>query len=66
MHIWFIHIYGQKTLAEKLGYPKDSKLLIIHADDVGLSHSEDSATITALEKRRNKLSQHYGAMSMVS
>ena len=49
--IGFIHIYSQKTLAEKLGYPKDSKLLIIHADDVGLSHSEDSATISALEKK---------------
>lgn len=47
----FMQVYGQKTLAEKLGYPKDSKLLIIHADDVGLSHSEDSATITALEKK---------------
>ena len=47
----FICTYGQKTLAEKLGYPEDSKLLIIHADDVGLSHSEDAATITALEKK---------------
>lgn len=47
----FIFSYGQKTLAEKLGYPRDSKLLIIHADDVGLSHSEDSATITALKKK---------------
>ncbi|HEY6975584.1 MAG TPA: polysaccharide deacetylase family protein [Chitinophagaceae bacterium] len=40
----------QKNLAEKLGFPKDTKLLILHADDVGLSHSEDSATITAFEK----------------
>src|SRR6476620_6982892 len=40
----------EKNLAEKLGYPKDAKLLILHADDVGLSHSEDSATITAFEK----------------
>jgi len=47
----FISTYSQKTLAEKLGYHKDSKLLIIHADDVGLSHSEDAATITALEKK---------------
>jgi chitin disaccharide deacetylase len=47
----FVQVYGQKTLAEKLGYPKDSKMLIIHADDVGLSHSEDSATIIALEKK---------------
>jgi hypothetical protein len=25
-----------KNLAEQVGYPKDSKLLIIHADDMGL------------------------------
>lgn len=43
--------YGQqKNLAEKLGYPKDAKLLILHADDVGVAHSEDSATFTAFEK----------------
>ncbi len=29
----------KKSTAEQLGYPADSKLLIIHADDVGLSHS---------------------------
>ncbi len=46
----FIHSYGQNTLAEKLGYPKDAKLLIVHADDVGVSHSENAATIAALEK----------------
>ena len=34
-----------KNLAEKLGYPKDSKLLIIHADDLGLSHSTNVAAI---------------------
>ena len=38
-----------KNLAEKLGYPKDSKLLIIHADDLGLSHSTNVATIKAFE-----------------
>jgi predicted glycoside hydrolase/deacetylase ChbG (UPF0249 family) len=37
------------NLAQKLGYPKDSKLLIIHADDAGLSHSENQATIKALQ-----------------
>lgn len=37
------------NLAQKLGYSKDAKLLIIHADDAGLSHSENMATIQSLE-----------------
>ncbi|MGN6394386.1 MAG: polysaccharide deacetylase family protein [Mucilaginibacter sp.] len=40
----------KKNLAEKLGYPKDAKLLIIHADDAGFSHSADSAIISAYTK----------------
>ena len=42
---------SNKNLAEMLGYPKDSKLLIIHADDMGLSHSENAATIMAFENK---------------
>ena len=39
-----------KSLAEMLGYPKDSKLLIIHADDMGLAQSVNSATMRAFGK----------------
>jgi chitin disaccharide deacetylase len=38
-----------KSLAEKLGFPRDAKLLIVHADDVGVTHSVNAATIQALE-----------------
>ncbi len=40
---------AQTTLQEQLGYPKNSKLLILHADDLGVSHSENEASIYALE-----------------
>lgn len=43
------NIMGQKNLAEKLGYAKEAKLLIIHADDLGVSHSENMASIKALD-----------------
>ena len=38
-----------KTLAERLGYPP-SKLLILHADDLAVAHSEDSASFEALDQ----------------
>ncbi len=41
--------YGQQNLAQKLGYQKDAKLLIIHADDLGISHSENAASIKAID-----------------
>ena len=41
--------WGQtKTIQERLGYPKDAKLVIIHADDLGVSHSENAASIAAI------------------
>ncbi len=39
-----------KTLAERLGYPPDAKLLIVHADDLAVAHSVDSASFDALDK----------------
>ncbi|MEP6905746.1 MAG: polysaccharide deacetylase family protein [Gemmatimonadales bacterium] len=39
-----------KTIAERLGYPANSKLLIIHADDLGAAHSVDVASFEALDK----------------
>ena len=39
-----------KTIAERLGHPANSKLLIIHADDLGHSHSADVASFDALDK----------------
>ena len=39
-----------KTVAERLGYPRDAKLLIIHADDLAVSHSEDTASFDALDR----------------
>lgn len=38
-----------QSLAEKLGYSKEDKLLIIHGDDVGVSHSQNKATFEALK-----------------
>lgn len=39
----------ERTLAERLGYPADAKLLIVHADDLGMSHSVNVATLKAFE-----------------
>lgn len=37
------------SLAEKLGFSRDARLLIVHADDVGMTHSINAATIAALD-----------------
>lgn len=44
-------LFGQvQNIAERLGYDANAKLLIIHADDLGVTHSENMASIKALEE----------------
>ncbi len=40
-----------QTVGERLGYPRDAKLLIIHGDDLALAHSVDKATFAALDEQ---------------
>jgi predicted glycoside hydrolase/deacetylase ChbG (UPF0249 family) len=39
-----------RSIAERLGYPAGSKLLILHADDLGVAHSENVASLDALDR----------------
>ncbi|KPM48056.1 polysaccharide deacetylase family protein [Jiulongibacter sediminis] len=38
-----------QSYAELLGYPKDAKVLILHVDDVGMSHDSNLGAIEAIE-----------------
>src|SRR6266576_4945380 len=38
------------TVQERLGYPASSRLLVIHADDLGMNHSVNRAIFEALDK----------------
>ena len=46
----FVALTGAaQTLTERLGYPRDAKLLIVHGDDLGMTHSVNAASIKAIE-----------------
>lgn len=38
-----------QTLADRLGYPPGTKLIIVHADDLGETHAVNAAAIKAME-----------------
>ena len=40
----------EPTYAEKLGFPKGSKVLIMHVDDVGMSWDSNKGAVDAIEK----------------
>jgi predicted glycoside hydrolase/deacetylase ChbG (UPF0249 family) len=38
------------SVAERLGHPKDARLLVLHADDLAMAHSINEATFDALDR----------------
>lgn len=43
-------VCAESSALAKLGLPQDSRVLVIHADDVGMCWSADSASVQAMEK----------------
>lgn len=41
---------AQETYAEKLGFPKGKKVVILHVDDAGMSYDSNLGTINAIDK----------------
>src|SRR5580765_5589251 len=42
-------VVSAQTLVDRLGYPPGTKLIIVHADDLGETHAVNAAAIKALE-----------------
>ena len=59
-----VRVFAQ-TLVERLGYPPGTKLLVVHADDLGETHSVNAAAIKALEGGTIRLGEPDGALPMV-
>jgi len=47
--VWTLPLGAQRSLAERLGYSRSDKLLIINIDDVALSDAANAAAVDALE-----------------
>ncbi len=45
----FCDITAQNSLAEKLGFSEDDKLLIIHADDLAMAHSQNLGAFLSMQ-----------------
>ncbi|MCA0236078.1 MAG: polysaccharide deacetylase family protein [Bacteroidetes bacterium] len=50
LSLQILQAQNQTSLAERLGYPANAKLLVIHADDLAVAHSENEASTQALER----------------
>lgn len=48
--IYFIGQSQDQTYAEKLGFPKGAKVIIMHVDDVGMSYDSNIGAIKAVEE----------------
>jgi len=47
---WPLPIHGQSILAETPSHMESTHLLVVEAEDLGMAHSVDKASFSALEK----------------